>query len=245
MQLAILADIHGNSRALEAVLEDAHRRGLTEFVDLGDILSGPLEPRKTFDMLKQVRLVAQVSGNQDRAIVEASHPAPTRDFLKADLGPELIEWLSKLPLTALVADEILLCHGSPASDTTYLLEDVASGRPQVRPDADILADLGEAAQWPVILCGHTHVPRVVQLENGPLLLNPGSIGLPAYDHDAPVPHFMETFSPHASYAVLEKTKRGWSASFHRIPYDHHGAAARARDLNRLDWAQGIEFGRMK
>ena len=241
MQLAILADIHGNSRALEAVLEHAHTHGYRDFVDLGDILSGPLEPRKTYEILKEIKLTAQVSGNMDRAVYESEKLAYVRD----DLGQEPVDWLKTLPLTALVDNEILLCHGSPTSDTAYLLEDISDGKPQVRPGADILKDLGDAAQWPVILCGHTHVPRLVQLKNGPLILNPGSIGLPAYDDDAPVPHFMETFSPHASYAVVEKTKRGWSATFHRVPYDHRAAAQRARELNRPDWAQGLEFGRMK
>jgi len=115
----------------------------------------------------------------------------------------------------------------------------------VRPEAEIVRDLGDAARWPVILCGHTHVPRLIQLKNGPLILNPGSVGLPAYDDDLPVPHFMETFSPHASYAILEKSAHGWTASFHRVAYDWTAAANRARELGRADWAQGIEFGRMK
>lgn len=245
MQLGILADIHGNSRALEVVLDDAHRRGITEFVDLGDLYSGPLEPRRTHDILNTVNLVAQVSGNMDRVIFEhVAAPTPTLEFVRKDLGPDTIGWLRTLPLTALVDNQILLCHGSPTSDTCYLLEDISSGRPLVRPEAYILRDLGDAAGFPVILCGHTHVPRLVQLANGPLILNPGSVGLPAYDDDAPVPHFMEAFSPHACYAVLEEMKLGWTASFYRVPYDHRAAAQQARELKRLDWAQGIEFGRM-
>lgn len=249
MQLGILADIHGNSRALEAVLDDAARRGVRQFVDLGDVLYGPMEPRRTWEILKSVNLAAQVSGNQDRFVRDATAGTragnPTVDFVVNDLGEEPIAWLRMLPQTAVVAGEILLCHGSPSSDTTYLLEDVSGGRPQVRPEADILKDLGDDVNWSVILCGHTHVPRLVQLRNGPLILNPGSIGLPAYDDDAPVPHFMETFSPHASYAVLEKFAQGWTASFHRVPYDWHAAAQRARELDRPDWARGIEFGRME
>ena len=248
MQLGILADIHGNSRALEAVLDDAARRGISQFVDLGDILYGPMEPRRTWEILKTVNHIAQVSGNQDRFVRDATTETraknPTLDFVVADLGEEPLEWLRTLPHTAVVANEILLCHGSPSSDTTYLLEDVSSGRPLVRPEAGIVKDLGESVKWPVILCGHTHVPRLVKLRNGPLILNPGSIGLPAYDDDAPVPHFMETFSPHACYGVLEKFAKGWSASFHRVPYDWHAASDRARQLNRPDWARGIEFGRM-
>jgi len=86
--------------------------------------------------------------------------------------------LRGLPQTAVVGNEVLLCHGSPASDTTYLLENVSSGRPVVRPEAEIVDELGEYAKSPVILCGHTHVPRLVQLRSGTLILNPGSIGLP-------------------------------------------------------------------
>ena len=256
-RLGILADIHANSRALEAVLDDAARRGIRQFVDLGDVLYGPLEPRRTYDLLKTVDIVAQVSGNQDRLIRDASADgrSKTLDFVLDDLGwlpsgnrticSEPIEWLRTLPQTAVVDGAILLCHGSPSSDTTYLLEDVSSGRPLVRPESAILEELGDAVSWPVILCGHTHVPRLVQLRDGPLILNPGSVGLPAYDDEAPAPHFMETFSPHACYAVLEKSSKGWTAAFYRIPYDWHAAAARARQLNRPDWAQGIEFGRME
>ena len=249
MQLGIIADIHGNSRALEAVLDDARRRGIREFVDLGDVLYGPLEPRRTYDLLQTVNLIAGVSGNQDRFVRDADGTArakvPTLDFVVEDLGQEPIDWLRALPPTAVVAGEILLCHGSPTSDTTYLLENISAGRPLVRVEEEIIAELGAAVKWPVILCGHTHVPRLVQVTNGSLILNPGSVGLPAYDDDAPIPHYMETFSPHASYAVLEKSSAGWGASFHRVPYDWHRAAARARELGRADWGQGIEFGRMR
>jgi len=244
MQLGVIADIHGNSRALEAVLEDAARRGITEFVDLGDVLYGPLEPRRTYELLRTVHLIRGVSGNQDRLIRDAARGRnATLDFVLDDLGHEPVEWLRGLPKTQVV-EALLLCHGSPSSDTTYLLEDVSNGGPVVRAEVEILKDLVGFEDLAVILCGHTHVPRFVQLKHGPLILNPGSVGLPAYDDETPVPHFMETYSPHACYAVLEKSVRGWTASFHRVPYDWCAAAARARELGRPDWAQGIEFGRM-
>jgi hypothetical protein len=75
-------------------------------------------------------------------------------------------------------------------------------------------------------------------------VNPGSVGLPAYDDDTPVKHFMETYSPHASYAVLEKGHGGWSVSLHRVVYDWNEAARQARKSGREDWAQGLENGRM-
>jgi diadenosine tetraphosphatase ApaH/serine/threonine PP2A family protein phosphatase len=246
-RIGVIADIHANVWALEAVLSDAGRRGITDFVDLGDILYGPLEPLPTYQRLRNVNLLAGVQGNQDRLIYEATAEGltsnPTLGFVVDELGAEPIEWLRRLPRSAVFEDEVFLFHGTPSSDASYLLEDVSSGRPLLRTPAEIKRLLGNIPQ-PVALCGHTHIPRLVQLPNGPLILNPGSVGLPAYDDDNPVPHFMETYSPHAQYAILEKRPTGWDVSFHRVAYDHGAAAAAARRLNREDWARGIESGRM-
>lgn len=235
--LAILADIHGNAWALEAVLADAARRSINDFIDLGDVLYGPLAPRRTYELLREIHLVAQVRGNQDRLIVSGLSN-PTLDWVRQDLGPEPIEWLAKLPAVATHGDW-LLCHGTPTSDTEYLLEDVRSGQPLVRSDAEICESLGDVKQ-PWILCGHTHVQRLVMLSTGQMILNPGSVGLPAYDDDAPVPHFMESFSPHACYATWDDGV----VSFHRVPYDWNAAATKARELGREDWARGIAAGRL-
>jgi len=248
MQLAVIADIHGNALALEAVLEDAHRRGLRDFVDLGDVLYGPLEPKRTFDLLQSVNLIGRVAGNQDRFVFDATAEqraeAPTLDFVVRDLGAEPIAWLKRMPAGLVVENELLLFHGSPSSDTAYLLEDISSGKPVVRPEEEILSLLGAGHKQTVFLCGHTHVPRLVHLRNGGLILNPGSVGLPAYDDALPVQHWMESYSPHACYAVLERSRQGWNVAFHRIAYDWRRAANQARGLARADWAQGIEFGRM-
>ena len=49
--LAVIADIHGNRWALEAVLQDIERRGIQQIVNLGDNLTGPLDPAGTADLL--------------------------------------------------------------------------------------------------------------------------------------------------------------------------------------------------
>ena len=78
--LGILADIHGNAWALEAVLGDAERRGVTEFVDLGDVLYGPLAPRRTFELLNKVNIAVRVRGNQDRLILEGRETPRSTGF---------------------------------------------------------------------------------------------------------------------------------------------------------------------
>ena len=250
--LAVIADVHGNALALDAVLRDAQDRGVTRFVDLGDTLYGPLQPLDAYRLFRATRWVAAVSGNQDRRIFDATPEDlaanRTLSFVTDDLratppGDDPLAWLKSLPAAAVVDGEVFLCHGAPASDTTYLLEDVGSVRPVVRPEAEIMRLLGGVRQ-PVILCGHSHIPRVVRLSNGQTIVNPGSVGLPAYDDDQPVVHFMETYSPHASYAILEKGSREWHVSLHRVAYDWDEAARQARSLGAHDWAEGLACGRL-
>ena len=65
MNFAAIADIHGNLLALEAVLADIARRGISTIVNLGDLLSGPLWPAETADRLQSLNLPT-VSGNHER-----------------------------------------------------------------------------------------------------------------------------------------------------------------------------------
>jgi predicted phosphodiesterase len=246
-RLAILADIHANVWALDAVLEHAKSHGADAFVNLGDTLYGPLKPHATYERLMHENVLVTIQGNQDRLIYEASERdlacIPTLAYVIRDLGEEPIHWLSGLPKTATLGNDVFLCHGTPGSDMIYLLEDIMDGLPEVRSEGAI-RELLAGVHQPVVLCGHTHIPRVVELANGQLVVNPGSIGVPAYDDVDPVRYRMQTFSPHACYAILEKNSSGWNVSLERVAYDHRAAAESARALGREDWAQGIGTGRM-
>lgn len=246
-RFAALADIHGNIWALEAVLEHAGRRGVTRFVNLGDVLYGPLRPRETFLRLREETIVAAVAGNEDRLVVNAPAGAlarnPTLRFVVEALSIEAASWLRQLPATAELDGDVLLCHGSPGDDSAYLLEDVSSGHPLVRSDAEA-RHLLKGATHSLVLCGHSHLPRLVRLSSGELIVNPGSVGLPAYEDDSPVVHRMETGSPHSSYAILERTVEGWDVEFHRVSYDWQQAAHCARSRGREDWAGALLTGRV-
>jgi putative phosphoesterase len=245
--LAILADIHANIWALDAVLAHAKHRGIDRFLNLGDSLYGPLKPHATYERLMQANALVTIQGNQDRLIYEASErdlaSIPTLSYVIRDLGEEPIRWLSELPRTAVFEDDIFLCHGTPGNDSLYLLEDIMEGLPEVRSEGAI-RELLQGVHQPVVLCGHTHIPRVVELGHGQLVINPGSIGVPAYDDVDPVRYRMQTFSPHACYAILEKSSHGWNVSLERVAYDHGAAAEFARTRGRDDWAQGIATGRI-
>jgi diadenosine tetraphosphatase ApaH/serine/threonine PP2A family protein phosphatase len=95
-----------------------------------------------------------------------------------------------------------------------------------------------------VLCGHTHVPRIVALDDGRVIVNPGSVGLPAYTDDTPVPHANQMGAPYARYAVLERRKVAdpWQVSFRVVAYDWGAASKRAADKGRADWARWIKTG---
>jgi predicted phosphodiesterase len=246
MKFGVLSDIHGNVWALEAVLEDTRRRGVEKFVNLGDILYGPLKPKETFQLLQTLDAVT-IQGNQDRDVYDADptqiEKNATLGYVINELDAEILGWLRALPKTLRLADEVFLCHGSPRSDMVYLLEDITRGFPVVRSEEAIMREL-DGVNSSLILCGHTHIPRVVQLSSGTIIVNPGSVGVPAYDDDLPNYHAMQNYSPLASYAIIEKRGRDWRVEHLKIPYDYRIAAEQARQQGRDDWAQWMATGRV-
>ncbi|HEX8033239.1 MAG TPA: metallophosphoesterase family protein [Ktedonobacterales bacterium] len=240
--LAVLADIHGNRWALEAVLADIDRRGVRDIVDLGDSLQGPLDPAGVADLLL-ARGIPSIQGNCDRMLTDPATPlSPTLAFDRDALKPEHIAWLQALRPTAVHRDTIFRCHGTPQSDTTYLLEDPTE-RGGVLCFIDEIAAAVHDVTQPVVLCGHSHVPRSVWLPDGKLVVNPGSVGLPAYSDDTPHPHVMQAGSPHARYALLTETPSGWAVEHIAVPYDWAAAARAAEARGRDDWASALRTGR--
>ena len=245
MKLAAIADIHGNTWALRAALDDIRSRGIQTVVNLGDSFYGSLDPAGTAELLITPRILS-ISGNQDRIIVDPpAGVADTADHRHAlrHLRREQLDWLRSLPPAFTFGDDVLLCHGTPASDETYLLETVTPQGARLADSNEIAGRLG-AATASLILCGHSHVPRVVQVPDGRLVVNPGSVGLPAYDNDLPHPHKMESGSPHARYAVVAGSRDGWTVGLIAVGYDWHAAADRARRNGRPDRARWIETGRV-
>jgi len=195
--IAVMADIHGNSWALDAVLADIKRRAITTIINLGDHVYGPINPAATIQRVMSTPMI-NISGNEDRCLFLPENEAgnfSSYHFTRSQLNTEQLAWLETLPQIALVGD-IFCCHGTPESDTTYMLETVRQNGVSLTSTTRIQEFLQGITQ-PVIVCGHTHIPRTVWLPDGRLMLNPGSVGLPAYDDDQPYPHVMEAGSPHA------------------------------------------------
>jgi diadenosine tetraphosphatase ApaH/serine/threonine PP2A family protein phosphatase len=242
MRLAAVADIHGNAAALEAVLADIAALGITDIVNLGDHVSGPLEAARTADMLIE-RGILSISGDQDRRLVQLDRGGGSTRMDYRQLTRGHLDWLAGLPATLLYRNEVLLCHGSPKDDAAYWLDRVwDDGRIASRPIAEVEIDVAGVTAS-LILCGHTHIPRVVRLGDGRLVVNPGSVGCPGYDGSRPVYHKVETGTPDACYAILERTASGrWSTTFRYVPYDHMAMAELARRNGLPVWASALATG---
>jgi predicted phosphodiesterase len=245
MRIAVIADIHGNLPALEAVLADLAGRGPDLLIDLGDCASGPLWPRETMERLIELGAFT-VRGNHDRrqgSSLAREAMGPSDSFAFARLSPEQRAYLGALPMMQTPTPGVLAFHGTPQRDDAYLLDDIQAGR-LVRADPRaIQARLGNI-EARVVLCGHSHRADVVQLAGGPLIVNPGSVGLPAYEDSEP-DHVSEAGSPHARYAMLENgSDESVSVELHAIPYDFEAAARRAEANGRPSWAHALRTGFM-
>src|SRR5580704_592275 len=129
MRIVVIADIHGNLPALEAVLADLKSRGADLIVDLGDCASGPLWPRETMDRLAELNALT-VRGNHDRHVAELApeEMGPSDRYALGELTKDQRVLLGELPMTRLIAPGILACHATPARDDLYLIEEVENGR---------------------------------------------------------------------------------------------------------------------
>jgi predicted phosphodiesterase len=242
VRIAVISDIHGNLLALDAVLADIGSRAVDLTVNLGDVVSGPLWPQETAECLVPLGLLT-ISGNHERQLSTAT-PAqmgPSDRFAHDALTADQRAWLGSLPATATLPNGVLLVHGTPSSDLEYLLEtvEVRGARPATLGEIEQhLADTPAA----LVLCGHTHVPRVAALPGGMMVANPGSVGLPAYQDDEPFPHVMEAGTPHARYAIADNATGTWQVDLRSVAYEWEAAARQAETNLHPTWAQALRSG---
>jgi putative phosphoesterase len=172
MPVATLYDVHGNLRALEAVLAEIPDDAT--IVVGGDVVTGGAEPSETLERLRALgERVRWLRGNADRELLPGEHslaPPGSLDATRAALSDEQIEFLYSLPPSVQI-DDVLYVHASPRND-----EDIFT---ELTPDERI-AFLFEGVDASVIVCGHTHMQfeRVVA---GKRLINSGSVGMPYED----------------------------------------------------------------
>ena len=232
MKVAIISDVHGNRLALEAVLDDIAREGVDATLNLGDLVTGPLEPNWTADILMDLD-IPTVRGNHDRVLIEKTPDelGPIDRFAQEQMETRHRIWINDLPATMSLLDDVFLCHGTPTSDEDPWLDGWWEGRKVTTPDEAYVTAKAEGFDFPVLLCGHTHIPKAVRLKDGRLIVNPGAVGL-QLNHG----------SPDARYETIERRDGKYYPSFHAVPYDHFAAARQAEANGFPQWRNALVTG---
>jgi predicted phosphodiesterase len=233
MRIALLADIHGNRLALDAVLADIERRGgVDSYWILGDLCAIGTDPAGVLERLDALPNLIAVAGNADRYVTTGDRPAPS--FAQVRDNPDLIptlaevagsfgwtqgfleargwlEWLAALPyeqrLTVPDGAGVLLTHVAPGAAD-------GKGLNPGLDDVELQAALnGEAAD--LICVGHFHMPMSRRL-NGQHIVNPGAVS--------------NGFGPdlRAAYAILSADAQGHAIQHYRVDYDRAAAIDEAR-----------------
>jgi predicted phosphodiesterase len=219
MRTAVIADIHANLEALEAVLERIAGLGVSEIVCLGDIVGYNANPNECVDLVRD-RNMTCVLGNHDACAAGQEEPNSFNPIAwNAMLWTrETLCGVNKSFLAQLRREQALrdcfLFHGSIHDTNRYL-----AGSYEARRNFRLLAQLPGAPR--IGFFGHTHVMIAFTHERGVVttarsqdlrlspenryLINPGSVGQPR-DGD-----------PRASFLVYDSDDR--LITFHRIVYD--------------------------
>ena len=227
MRVAVISDVHGNARALEAVLAKLERDRPDAIWCLGDTVGYGARPNDCCALVEAMCDLC-LAGNHDLVvsgaidIEEFNHDAAAAArWSREVLTDKAQAWLNGLQPAA-VAEGLELYHASPRDPIwEYVLSEYVA-----------LASLA-ATESPAVLIGHSHVALALGLVDGQLsgglapegsgisfaenrwLLNPGSVGQPR-DGDA-----------RAAYLELDLEAK--SATFHRVEYDIAGTQREIRE----------------
>lgn len=244
---AIISDLHSNTEAVTAVLEDIRSQGIEDIVCLGDVVGYGPEPREVLELtMKAVRV--SLMGNHDEAVLKGAQNFNawareaidwTRDEIQTKDGKEGVRWeyLQRMPLR-FQTNGLYFVHGSPRQPTIeYILrEDIFNGA--YDKFDDIFASFEK-----VLFVGHSHTPCIInedldyvtpgeidhnyvyKRDKRKVIVNVGSVGQPR-DND-----------PRSCYAVIDKN----AITFRRVAYDVDSVVAKIKAVPRLSDNLGLRL----
>jgi putative phosphoesterase len=170
--VATLYDVHGNLRALEAVL--AEIPGDATIVVGGDVCAGGERPSETLERLRALGdRVRWLRGNADRELYpgeEGLAPPAVIEATRSQLSDEQIEFLYRNPPSVQLG-RVLYVHATPRNDVDIFTE---------RTPEERIAFLFEDVDADVVVCGHTHT-QFERVIGGTRVVNSGSVGMPYED----------------------------------------------------------------
>lgn len=239
MKIAFIADIHGNSVALERVLEDIKKRRADKIVVLGDICFRGPDPKGSLEKIRELETDV-IKGNADEWIVRGIKKGEVpdqayemmtreREFGVAKLSEEDIQYLKNLPEEVKIAVGPYTIHGfhaTPNSLFKNVMPDIADETIEKVLMVDKTAD--------IYVYAHIHKP-FVRFLNGKIIMNTGSVGLP-FDG-----------VPLASYGIIEVAGKHVKAEILRVEYDVEAVVKLYETLNYPNSKQmtaTVRYGRL-
>jgi len=205
---AILSDIHGNLPALESVLEDMAQYNIDQIISLGDVSGYYPFINEVIELLRSHRAINLI-GNHDRYIIDNTEcPRSTSanfclTYQKSVITDENREWLAKSSSSPLILDKASMVHGGwndPEDEYLYKIN----------------ASYFERFDEKFFFCGHTHVQKHINLENGQFFTNPGSVGQPRDGINS------------AAYCIFNE--KNHSVELRRVSYDIDKVANKMKEL---------------
>lgn len=219
--IAFLADVHGNLTALEAVLADLDRRGVTEIYFLGDMMGKGPAVREVIDLIR-TRCTVVVYGNWDRMVVKAIPGGYERfgaPYYVQRLTDEDKRYLSTLPETISLdfcGRSVLAYHGRFSIDMVVT--------PMFNNErGNVENAMYRFGPHDITIMGDAHHPFMFT-HQGRFLLNTGAVGNPCDK------------MPLASYLLLHDDDGVFSTQHVRVPYEisrEISRALRTPDLHQL------------
>lgn len=231
-KIALLSDIHGNTTALEAVLEDAKRADVEEYWLLGDVLMPGTGRRHLLNLLEELPITVQILGNWEDSLwramkgmldpSRASHRYLMRhcQYILEEIRPEEIEAMQSLPMQVhreVSGLRVGITHHLPDKNWGRELIHIGDQKDFDRLVTNLPCDLA--------VYGHIHQQFFRYGSGGEIILNPGSIGQP---------FFLQANlrkDLRAMYAILEFDESGLKdVDFRRVSYDIEKELQLAKDL---------------
>lgn len=208
-RLAVLADIHGNLPALQAVIDDMAQYAVDQVVVAGDSINwGPFS-RGVLEVISERRWPVIRGNNEFYLLDYDTERAPAHwsrftmpPYLHEQLGDRQVKFIAALPDTLQLrfrdAPPIRVCHGIPGDPWTAITPQ--SSAAQIRR---WLRDISERA----VIGAHSHIALERHVGDWHIF-NPGSVGVPLDGEHS------------ASYMILDGRENGWELAAHRrIPID--------------------------
>ncbi|RAL25453.1 hypothetical protein DL240_04375 [Lujinxingia litoralis] len=222
--IAILADVHANLFALEAIIADIAEHPIDEVIVAGDLVGRGPQGSAVVQRIAELGWQCVRGNHEDYLLGFCRGDIPddwrTLDewaasrWMADELTPEAERFIDALPFSrrADCDPHVEVFHGSPRSHS----EGIGAWTPQ-----DRLREHFDAIAGSTLICAHTHRPLIHRFDDG-LIVNVGSVGLP-FNGDW-----------RAQYAILEGQGSDYRVTLRQVPYDRPGFLQHYRQSGFLD-----------